>query len=291
MEIRREHEKLAAERDGLMALLESEKKQWTRVGEELRRVREILGPGTALGKRRSTFEDAPVVDADFGVDAFVAKEPITVVLSERGWIRAVRGKVEDTSELKFKEGDKLAFAVSAYTTDKILIFASDGRVFTLAGDKLPPGRGHGEPLRLLVDLEERVKPVTVFAHRPGRKLFVASKAGYGFLVPETEVIATKRGGKQVLNAEGTSALVCMDAEGDHVAVMGDNGKVLVFPMAELPEMGRGKGVKLQAYKEGGLRDVMMFRKEDGPVWLDPAGRRRDWKEWTDWLGAAPPPAA
>ncbi|MDQ3124793.1 MAG: DNA topoisomerase IV subunit A, partial [Pseudomonadota bacterium] len=208
MEIRREHEKLSAERDGLNTLLGSERRQWTRVGEELRKVREILGPGTALGKRRSLFEDAPVVDADFGVDAFVAKEPITVVLSERGWIRAVRGKVEDTSELKFKEGDKLAFAVSAYTTDKILIFASDGRVFTLAGDKLPPGRGAGEPLRLLIDLDERVKPVTVFAHRPGRKLLVASKAGYGFLVPETEVIASKRGGKQVLNAEGTTALVC-----------------------------------------------------------------------------------
>jgi topoisomerase-4 subunit A len=163
-------------------------------------------------------------------------------------------------------------------------------VFTLAGDKLPPGRGHGEPLRLMIDLDERVKPVAVFAHRPGRKLLVASKAGYGFVVPEAEVIASKRGGKQVLNvdAQGAGATggaaAIMDAEGDHVAVMGDNGKVLVFPMEELPEMGRGKGVKLQAYKDGGLRDITVFRKEDGPVWLDPAGRRRAWDDWTDWLG-------
>jgi topoisomerase-4 subunit A len=224
-----------------------------------------------------------VVDEDAANEAFVPKEPITVVLSERGWIRAVRGKVEDPSELKFKEGDNLAFVVPAFTTDRILLFASDGRMFTLAGDKLPPGRGHGEPLRLMIDLDERVKPLALFVHRPGRKLLVASKQGYGFVVPENELVAAKRGGKQVLNVEGANALVCMDAEGDRVAVMGDNGKVLVFGMDELPEMGRGKGVKLQSYKEGGLKDVTVFRAEEGPVWLDPAGRRRDWT-WREWVG-------
>ena len=283
MEIRREHEKLEKEREGLMTLLGSEKRQWTRVSEELRKVREILGPGTALGKRRTTFEDAPVVDEEAANEAFITKEPITVVLSERGWIRAVRGKVEDSSELKFKEGDKLAFVLPAMTTDKILLFASDGRMFTLAGDKLPPGRGHGEPLRLMIDLDERVKPLSLFVHRPGRKLLVASKQGYGFVVPENELVGAKRGGKQVLNVEGAGALVCMDAEGDRVAVMGDNGKVLVFGMDELPEMGRGKGVKLQSYKEGGLKDAMVFRAEEGPTWLDPAGRRRDW-DWREWVG-------
>jgi topoisomerase-4 subunit A len=136
------------------------------VGDQLREAKKILGPHTALGRRRTNFADAPVVDEEAAVEALVAREPITVVLSERGWIRAVRGKVEDPSELKFKEGDKLGFVTPAYTTDKVLVFASDGRVFTLAGDKLPPGRGHGEPLRLLVDLDERVKPVAVLAHKP-----------------------------------------------------------------------------------------------------------------------------
>ncbi|MDP8915618.1 MAG: DNA topoisomerase IV subunit A, partial [Pseudomonadota bacterium] len=250
MEIRREHETLAAERADLQSLLDSAREQWRRVGDQLRDAKKILGPQTALGRRRTTFADAPVVDEEAAVEALVAREPITVVLSERGWIRAVRGRVEDPSELKFKEGDKLAFVTPAFTTDKILIFASDGRVFTLPGDKLPPGRGHGEPLRLLIDLDERVKPVAVLAHKPGRRLLVASKAGYGFLVPEAEVLATKRGGKQVLNVEGGSKLLAQEAEGDHVAVLGDNGKVLIFLLADLPEMARGRGVKLQALKEG-----------------------------------------
>jgi len=284
MEIRREHETLAAERADLQGVVDSPREQWRRVGDQLREAKKVLGPQTALGRRRTTFADAPVVDEEAAVESLVAREPITVVLSERGWIRAVRGKVEDPSELKFKEGDKLAFVTPAFTTDKILIFASDGRVFTLQGDKLPPGRGHGEPLRLLIDLDERVKPMAVLAHKPGRRLLVASKAGYGFLVPEAEVIAAKRGGKQVLNVDGGTKLLAQEADGDHVAVLGDNGKVLIFPLAELPEMARGRGVKLQNLKDGGIKDALVFRKETGPAWIDGAGKRREWREWEQWLG-------
>ncbi|MBW3617652.1 MAG: DNA topoisomerase IV subunit A [Proteobacteria bacterium] len=288
MEIRREHEALAAERAGIEELLGSERKQWSRVGDQLREARKVVGSQTALGRRRTTFADAPVIDETAAVESLVAREPITVVLSERGWIRAVRGKVEDTSELKFKEGDKLGFVVPAFTTDKVLVFASDGRVFTLAGDKLPPGRGHGEPLRLLVDLDERVKPVAVLAHKPGRRLLVASKTGYGFLVPEVEVLASKRGGKQVLNVDPSDpkagATLCQDADGDHVALLGDNNKILICLLTELPEMGRGRGVRLQSYKEGGLKDALVFKKETGPAWIDSTGKRREWKEWDQWVG-------
>jgi topoisomerase IV subunit A len=281
MEIRREHAELAEERDGLTKLLESEKQQWRLVGVGLRDVRKILGPDTVIGRRRSQFADAPVIDASVAIEALVAREPITVILSERGWIRAAKGRVEDPSELKFKEGDRLGFLVPAETTDKLLIFASDGRFFTLACDKLPSARGAGEPLRLMLDLEDRFDIIDVFAHKPGRKRVLASKAGYGFVMPEEEAISFRRAGKQVLNGE---AVISLEVAGDHLAVIGDNGKVLIFPLAELPEMPRGKGVKLQSYREGGLRDAAVFRAEDGASWTDTAGRTRVWSDWRDWLG-------
>jgi topoisomerase-4 subunit A len=189
--------------------------------------------------------------------------------------------VEDPSELKFKEGDKLAFLAPADTTDKLLIFASDGRFFTLACDKLPSARGHGEPLRLMLDLDDKVGIVDVFAHKPGRKRVLASMGGYGFILPEEEAVSFRRAGKQVLNGE---AILCLEAVGDHLAVVGDNGKILIFPMDELPEMPRGKGVKLQSYREGGLRDALAFKGEDGAAWVDNAGRTRAWPDWKDWLG-------
>ena len=293
MEIRREHADLAEERDGLTKLLESERQQWRLVGIGLRDVRKILGPDTVIGKRRSQFADAPAVDASVAIEALVAREPITVILSERGWIRAAKGRVEDPSELKFKEGDKLGFLVPAETTDKLLIFASDGRFFTLPCDKLPSARGAGEPLRLMLDLDDRVDLIDVFAHKPGRKRVLASKAGYGFIMPEDEAIAFRRAGKQVLNGEAVVSLevagakgvaVCLPYEGDQLAVVGDNGKILVFPLEELPEMPRGKGVKLQSYREGALRDAAVFNAEDGASWTDTAGRTRVWADWRDWLG-------
>ncbi len=284
MELRREHAGLAEERDGIMRLLGSEKEQWKLVGVGLRDVRKVLGPDTTVGARRSTFEQAPTIDAASALEAFTPREPITVILSERGWIRAARGRTEDPSTLTFKEGDKLAFLVPAETTDKLLIFASDGRFFTLAGDKLPSARGHGEPLRLMVDLEDRVGIVAVFPHKPGGRRLLASKAGYGFIMPEEEAVAFRKAGKQVLNVDGREAAVCLPAEGDHLAVVGDNGKILIFASSELPEMARGKGVKLQNYREGGLRDATMFSGEEGLSWTDTAGRVRVWPEWRDWLG-------
>ncbi|MFI4976229.1 MAG: DNA topoisomerase IV subunit A [Caulobacterales bacterium] len=284
MELRREHAELSEEREGIEKMLASDKAQWKLVAVGLRDVRAVLGSGTAVGRRRSTFAEAPTIDASASLEALVAREPITVILSERGWIRAARGRVEDPSELKFKEGDQLAFLVPAETTDKLLLFASDGRFFTLAGDKLPSARGHGEPLRLMLDLDDKVNILEVFAHKPGRKRLLASKAGYGFILPEDEAVAMRRAGKQVLSVDTAGAAFCLAADGDHLAVVGDNGKLLIFPTAELPEMPRGKGVKLQSYREGGLRDGLVFNATDGAAWTDGAGRSRAWPEWRDWLG-------
>lgn len=283
MELRREHAELAEERDGLVKMLASDKAQWKLVGVGLKDVRAILGPDTKLGKRRSIFDTAPVVDADAAIEAMIVREPITVILSERGWIRAAKGKVDDPSELKFKEGDKLGLIVPAETTDKLLIFASDGRFFTIGCDKLPGARGHGEPLRLMLDLDDKTDIIDMFPHKPGTKRVIASKEGYGFILPEEEAVSFRRAGKQVLNAGAKGAAFAMPLTGDHLGVIGDNGKVLIFPLAELPEMPRGKGVKLQTYREGGLRDAIVFKAEEGATWIDSAGRTRVWGEWRDWL--------
>jgi len=284
MELRREHDALSEERSGLLALLASEPAQWKLVGAGLREVRKMLGAGTSLGARRSTFAEAPRIDIAASLEAFVAREPITVVVSKRGWIRAVRGRVEDPAGLSFKEGDTLAFAVPAETVDKLLLFAADGRFFTLACDKLPSGRGHGEPLRLLIDLDDKVEILAAFVHQAGRQRFLASKAGYGFLLFEDEAVAFRKAGKQVLNVENSSALACLEAVGDQLAVVGDNGKILIFPLSDLPTMPRGKGVKLQSYREGGLRDALVFEGAQGASWTDAAGRLRAWPDWRDWVG-------
>jgi topoisomerase-4 subunit A len=284
MEIRREHAELAEERDGLVKMLASDKAQWKLVGVGLRDVRAALGPDTVIGKRRSTFADAPQVDAEAAIEAMIVREPITVILSDRGWIRAAKGRVEDPSELKYKEGDKQGFVVPAETTDKLLIFASDGRFFALPCDKLPSARGHGEPLRLMLDLDDKTAIVDIFPFKAGSKRVIASKEGYGFILPEEEALSTRRAGKQVLNAGSKGAAFAMPATGDHLAVVGDNGKILVFPLDELPEMPRGKGVKLQSYREGGLRDAVVFKAEEGASWIDTAGRTRVWPEWREWLG-------
>jgi len=284
MELRREHDTLSKERDGLNAVLGSESEQWKRVGNGLREALKILGPKTAVGARRSSFAAPPDIDEAATLEAMVVREAITVIVSERGWIRAAKGKIEDPQSLSFKEGDNLAFAVPAETTDKLLLFASDGRFFTLACDKLPSARGQGEPLRLMIDLEDKVSILAVFPHRAGRQRLLASKAGYGFLMDEDEAVAFRKAGKQVLNVDALGAALCLEATGDHVAVIGDNGKILIFPLAELPVMPRGKGVKLQSYREGGLRDGMLFDAAEGAAWTDGSSRRRAWPEWREWLG-------
>ncbi|HVY03260.1 MAG TPA: DNA topoisomerase IV subunit A [Caulobacterales bacterium] len=284
MEIRAEDKKLREERKALQDLIADPKKQWRAVVDELKKTREIFDPKSKAGRRRCELAEAPAV-TEFAPDAFITKEPITVVLSEKGWIRALKGHVDDASTLKFKEGDDAAFVVHAQTTDKILMFASDGRAFTLSGDKLPGGRGQGEPIRLQIDLGEDDQAIALFVHKPGAKRLVASAKGDGFIVGEDELIAAKRSGKQVLNVDSKGrAMVAAPAEGDHVAVIGKNRKLLVFKTEELPEMARGKGVKLQSYKDGGLLDAITFAAAEGLFWIDSAGRQRAVPDWKDWRG-------
>jgi topoisomerase-4 subunit A len=283
-EIKKENDQLNDERTKIETMLGSERRQWTTVSGELKNVQKEFGPGTAIGKRRSVFQDAPV-DVDLSVEHFVEKEPITVVLSQKGWIRALKGHVEDLSNLKFKEGDEAAFAAKVHTTDKVLLCASDGRVFTLAGDKLPGGRGLGEPVRLMVELGEKDEPIGLFAYRPDEKLLIASSDGHGFIVKADDCVSQKRGGRQVLNLSGDAkAQRVVEAVGDHVAVLGDNRKLLIFKLNELPEMSKGKGVRLQTYNGGGLADIMTFEKANGFGWIDAAGRSRDCPEWKSWVG-------
>jgi topoisomerase-4 subunit A len=284
MELRREHAALSEERSQITGLIGSPKAQWKRVGEDLKAARKILGGDTAVGRRRSTFEQPPTIDVAAAIEARVPREPITVIVSERGWIRAAKGRVEDPSALTFKEGDRLAFAVPAETSDKLLLFASDGRFFTLACDKLPSARGQGEPLRLMIELDDKEQILAVFPHKAGRKRILASKAGYGFVALEDEAVAFRRAGKQVLNCQDDGAALCLEASGDSLALIGDNGKILIFPVAELPEMPRGKGVKLQSYREGGLRDGVVFDAVEGASWIDGGGRRRAWLDWREWQG-------
>ena len=279
IEIQTEYDTLAAEKRDIEALLASEQLQWAKVADEVRGIRDVYSAKTELGRRRTGFSDQPDIDIDLST-AFVTKEPITIVLSKMGWIRALKGRVEDLSSLKYKDGDGPAFAVPAYTTDQIIMFASNGKFYTLSADKLPGGRGNGEPIRLMVDLEDDHMPIGLFVHDPERELIVASSAGYGFRVREKDVIAMKRGGRQVLNVKGAvEALRCIAVKGEKIAVIGENRKLLVYDVAELPVLGRGKGVKLQNYKDGGLKDITTFKAEEGLSFVDSAGRRISVPDW------------
>ena len=272
-EIRKEHDSLSAEMEQIEALLGSEEKQWQTVAWQVKEVRKTFGPETPLGKRRTGFADAPEHDVEDIQQSMIEREPITVVVSEKGWIRALKGHVTDTSSLTFKTDDSLKLALHAETTDKLLVFSTGGKFYTLGADKLPGGRGHGEPIRLMVDMDNAQDIVTVFVHKPGRKLLLASTDGRGFVVPETEVIANTRKGKQVLNVDGTEeARICVEAGGDFVAIIGQNRKFLIFPSEQLPEMTRGKGVRLQRYKDGGPSDVRIFTATEGLTWMDSSGR-------------------
>jgi topoisomerase IV subunit A len=285
-EIRGEHDKLSKERAGIIELLASDDLQWARITEEIKATREKYSKKTKLGARRSTFEDAPQISVDLN-EALIEKEPVTILLSEKGWIRALKGHQDDLSKLEFKQGDSLKRAVKAQTTDKLIVFATNGRFYTLDANTLPGGRGHGEPVRLMVDIEETSDFVEMFVYQPGRKLLVASTAGYGFVVPEEEIVASTRKGKQVLNvSEGEEARLVVPVFGDTVATIGDNRKLLVFPLAEVNEMNRGKGVILQRIKDGALMDVRVFEASAGLTWLDSAGRTFTLagKELEEWVG-------
>ncbi len=284
IEIRKEHKALTAEQKDLKALLKDEGRQWKLIGEQIAEIRKKFGPTAEGGKRRSGFAAAPIAMV-IPLDALVEREPVTVICSHKGWIRTMRGHVEANGDLKFKEGDRARFALHAETTDKLLLLGTNGRFYTLGVDKLPGGRGHGEPLRLMIDLGNDQDIVALFVHQPGRKLLVASGDGRGFVVPEEEVVAQTRAGRQVLNlGEGGEAAVCAVVEGDHVAVVGENRKLVIFKLAEVPEMTRGRGVILQKYKDGGLSDVKVFRLKEGLTWKS-GERTRTETDLRPWIGS------
>ncbi len=284
LEIKKEHKKLTAERKDLKGLLRDEKRRWKTISGQVEEIKKHWAPKTELGRRRTELGEEPE-DVVIPLEAVVEREPVTLLCSAKGWIRAMKGHVEDASDAKYKEGDRARFALHAMTTDKLLVFATNGRFYTLGVDKLPGGRGFGEPLRLMIDLPNDQDVVALMVHQPGRRLVVASGDGRGFIVPEDEVIAQTKNGKQVLNlATGVEAVACAPAAGDSVAVIGENRKLLVFPIEELPEMTRGRGVILQRYKDGGLSDIKTFTLDEGLTWQQGPGRVRTETELTAWLG-------
>jgi topoisomerase-4 subunit A len=287
VEIRAEDKALRNERKSLKELIGSEKLQWSKVAAEIKELRGKFGPKTPLGKRRTGFAEAPAHDEAAIEEALVEREPVTIVVSEKGWIRALRGHVSDLSTLAFKGDDALKSAFFAETTSKLLVFASNGRFYTIEAAKLPGGRGHGEPVRLFIDLEQEADIVSVFALQGGRKFLVASREGRGFVVAEDECVANTRKGKQVLNVKAPDAGAAMTVvEGELAASIGENRKLLIFPLEQVPEMGRGRGVRLQRYKDGGLSDVTTFKGADGLTWVDAGGRVfvQSLKELAAWRG-------
>jgi topoisomerase IV subunit A len=287
IEIRQEDKTLRAEKKSIEELLRSEKQQWQKIAEQVRAVRDLFGAKTPVGKRRTGFAQAPAHDEAAIEEALVEREPVTIVVSEKGWIRALRGQVGDLAGLSFKAGDSLKMAFFAETTSKLLLFATNGRFYTIEASKLPGGRGHGEPVRLFIDLEQEGDIVSVFRYEGGRKLIVASRQGRGFIAPEDECLANTRKGKQVLNVrppDGARAVAPL--EGDLVAAIGENRKMVIFPIDQVPEMVRGRGVRLQRYKDGGLSDIKSFEVEKGLSWTDSADRifTLSLKELADWRG-------
>ncbi|MCA3314605.1 MAG: DNA topoisomerase IV subunit A [Roseomonas sp.] len=266
MEIRKEHKKLSAEQKKLQALMKSEAARWETIAEEIESMRARFGDGALGARRTATGAILPEVVVDEA--AFVEREPITVILSEKGWIRAQKGHVSLDGELRFKEGDSLFFALHAETTDRLVLFATNGKAFTLKADAIPRGRGDGQPVRLLLDLTNEDAVVAMFVHREGLRYLVAGSDGKGFLVKGEDLLAEKRTGKQVLNVDPPAeAAVCAPAEGDSIAVIGENRKLLIFPIDQVPEMTRGRGVQLQSYRDGGLADVKVFTRKEGLSWV------------------------
>jgi topoisomerase-4 subunit A len=289
LELRKEFDALTAEQGEIEKLLGSDELQWNTVSWEIKQVRDSFSQGTDLGRRRTEIptEALQLANVDDIQQAMIEKEPVTVVLSEKGWIRAMKGHIEDTASLTFKTGDGLQKAIKCATTDKILIFTTGGKMFTVGADKLPGGRGHGEPVRIIIDMEADQDVVDLFIHESTRKLLVATVSGRGFVVAESDIAANTRKGKQVLNvAAPDEAALVRAVTGDKIAIIGQNRKLLVFNLDQLPEMSRGKGVRLQRYKDGGIADLTVFSDEAGLVWVDTAGRehRRTMGELTDWLG-------
>jgi topoisomerase-4 subunit A len=285
MQLKRELEELTVEKADIEALLGSEAAQWKSVTREIRAVRKTFGPDTPLGRRRTTFADAPdTSDIDFA-EALVEREPITVIVSQKGWFRALKGHVADLSGVSFKGDDALKLAFFTETTAKLLVIASNGKAYTLEASRLPGGRGFGDPIRLLVDLDEGAEVVASLPYRPGSKLLLVGSDGRGFIAPADDIVANTRKGKQVLTLDAPAkAAFAVEAQGDHVAIVGENRKLLAFPITQLPAMARGKGVRLQRYQDGGVSDVKTFALAEGLTWKDTSGRTwtvsaADLKDW------------
>jgi len=284
MALRKEQKALTEEKGAIEALIASDKKQWQAIAYEIRDVKKKYGPETKLGKRRTTFEAPPEVVVDLA-EAMIEREPVTILVTQKGWIRALKGHLADLSGAAFKGDDALKTSFFAETTSKILVLAGDGKVFTLEAAKLPGGRGAGEPIRLMADLDEGADIVAVWPYAPGEKMLVAASDGRGFVVGQDEMLSSTRKGRALLNVDAPAAArLATPAAGDHVAVIGENRKLLVFPLVQVPEMARGKGVRLQRYKDGGLSDARVFKLADGMTWRDSAGRtftvgKADLKDW------------
>ena len=287
MEIRGEDKALRAELKGLKAIIASEAEQWKKVGEQVRKVRDTFGPKTPLGKRRTQFADAPEHDLAAIEEALIEREPITVVVSDKGWVRTLKGHVEDLSNLAFKTDDSMGFSFFAESTSKLTLFATNGRFYTLDAQKLPGGRGHGDPIRMTIDMEGDANVVSMFVQKEGRKFLVASSDGNGFVVNEDDCVANTRKGKQVLNVTAPNEAAAISlVNGDTLAVLGTNHKMVVFGIDQVPEMARGRGVRLQKYSGGKLSDVTTFVAKEGITWKDGAGREQSlsWKELAPWRG-------
>jgi topoisomerase-4 subunit A len=295
IELIKERDALMLERAELEDLLDGEGLQWAKISEQLRETRKQFGRDSKGGARRTQFAEAAEV-VEVPLEAMIDREPITVVCSKMGWVRAMTGHIDLTRELKFKDGDGPRFIFHAETTDRLLVFGTNGRFYTVGASNLPGGRGMGEPLRLMVDLPNEADIVDMFVYKSGMRLLVASAEGNGFVVPEDDVIAQTRTGKQVLNVKDTVAKICHRVNGDHVAVASENAKLLVFSLDDLPEMGRGKGVRLQKYKsargrqgtleiDGGLADVTTFPMADGLSWAMGGGKTRTEPDMSDWKAA------
>jgi len=286
MEIRAKHDELSKERDDLQKLLASESRQWTRIKKQISVIKKMFGPDTPLGARRTLIGTAPAPIA-IDIDAvMIEKEPITVICSAQGWIKAMKGHNQSVADMKYKDGDRGQFIIEAQTTDKLVIFATNGRFYTLGCDKLPSGRGFGEPLRIMVDIPNDAHIAEMLLYQSGRKILVASSDGRGFIVPSDDVLAQTKSGKQVLNVSGkVQALICRYIEDgdDHIATIGKNRKMLVFTMDDMPEMSKGKGVILQKFKDGGLSDAKSFSMAGGLEYKYGAGTTKV-EDISPWIG-------
>jgi topoisomerase-4 subunit A len=285
VEIKGEHKKLSQEKKELTQLVNEEGLQWSRISDEIGELKKSYGPKTELGRRRTQFDDAPSAMI-IPLEAMVEREPVTVICSAKGWIRAMKGHVEDSAEIKFKDGDRSKFHIQCETTDKLIVFGTNGKFYTLGVDKLPGGRGHGEPIRLMIDLGNDQDIVDVMIHRPGTKLLVAAHDGRGFIVPSDDIVAQTKAGKQVLVlGEGGEAALCVTVpdNADMLATIGENRKLLIFPLKDVPEMSRGRGVALQKYKDGGISDARAFKKSEGLSWRHGTGQRYE-TNIKDWIG-------